>query len=158
MGYAKHAPGLAEMAGWLRLDNWGRQVPTVVLAGEVDPLITLQDLRELYEKLPPPKRFASLRGAGHWHFNDDAEAGHETFRHMYLTSFPDDSFDTRALGVAMRPFSELCPAEHAADTQRGLCLAHMDAHLRDNQDARAVLDIPDTLAARGIELEVALPA
>jgi fermentation-respiration switch protein FrsA (DUF1100 family) len=152
-------PGIAEMAGWLCLDDWRRPVPTFVLAGEVDPIITLEDLRELYARLRAPKRFASLRGAGHWHFNDQAEASHETFRQMYLTSFPDDSFDTRALGVAMRPFAELCSEAHAADTQRALCLAHMDAYLKDCSAAERFLDddLAHTFARRGIALDVAVP-
>jgi predicted dienelactone hydrolase len=152
-------PEAAEMASELRLNDWGRPVPTFVLAGEVDRLIVLEDLRELYTKLRAPKAFANLRGAGHWHFNDNAEAGHETFRQMYLTSFPDDSFDTRALGIAMRPFAELCSEAHAADTQRALCLAHMDAHLKDNDAAAAFLDdnLAEAFARRGIDLEVAAP-
>lgn len=158
-GERSMVPGIAEMAGWLRFDDWRRPVPTFVLAGEVDPIVQLQDLRELYTKLRAPKWFAALRGAGHWHFNDHAEAGHETFRHMYLTSFPDESFDTRALGIAMRPFAELCPEADAADTQRALCLAHMDAHLKDNEAAELFLDhdLAGTFARRGIDLEVANP-
>src|SRR5262249_19323516 len=139
-GFRSMVPGIAEMAGWLRLDDWGRLVPTFVLAGEADPIIVLDDLRELYAALRAPKRFASLGGAGHWHFNDNAEFSHEVFRQMYLTSFPDDSFDTGALGIAMRPFAELCPEAHAADTQRALCLAHMDAQLKDDEAAAAFLD------------------
>jgi hypothetical protein len=143
------------MASWLRFDDWGREVPTFLLAGEVDPLVILQDLRELYVKLPAPKRFASLRAAGHWHFSDNAEVAHETFRKMYLTSFPDDTFDTRALGEEMRPFSELCPEKDAADTMRALCLAHMDANLKQIAAARAFLDddLTGTFAKRGINLD-----
>lgn len=156
-GQHSMVPGIAEMSGWLRFDDWGRPVATFVLAGEVDPIVLLDALRGLYARLPAPKRFASLRGAGHWHFNDNAEAGHETFRQMYLNSFPDDSFDTRALGIAMRPFAELCPEAHAADTQRALCLAHIDAHLKDNDAAGAFLDndLARVFAARGIDLDVA---
>jgi predicted dienelactone hydrolase len=158
-GVTSMVPGIAELAGWLRLDDWRHPVPTFVLAGEADPIIKLEDLRELYRKLRAPKRFASLRGAGHWHFNDNAEAGHETFRQMYLTSFPDESFDTRALGDSMRPFAELCPEAHAADTRRALCLAHMDAHLKDGIAAELFLDsdLAQTFARRGIDLEVAPP-
>ena len=34
------------------------------------------------------------------------------------------------MAEAMRPFSELCPAWHAADTARALCLAHFDENLK----------------------------
>jgi hypothetical protein len=141
------------------LDEWRRPVPTFLLAGELDPLIILEDLRELYAALPSPKRFANLRRAGHWHFTDNAEVSHETFRHMYLTSFPDETFDTRALGVAMRPFAELCSEAHAADTMRALCLAHMDAHLKDRAEATAFLDedLAGTFARRGIDIEIGTP-
>jgi predicted dienelactone hydrolase len=154
-GVRSRLPGVEEMASWLRLNDWGRPVPTFVLAGEVDPLIVLQDLRELYARLPAPKRFASLRSAGHWHFNDNAEIAHETFRKMYLTSFPDETFDTRKLGEDMRPFSELCPEKDAADTMRALCLAHMDANLKLNVAALAFLDngLAGTFAKRGINLD-----
>ena len=158
--WGKRSPlGLEEMGKWLRLADWGRQVPTFLLAGELDTLIILQDLRELYDDLPAPKRFASLRGAGHWHMCDDAEFAHETFREWYLTDFPDRTFGGpdawRALGIAMRPFAELCPADHALDTIRSLCLAHMDAHLKNHEGARAFLDgnLATVFAARGIGLD-----
>lgn len=148
-------PGLEMMGNWLKFADWNREVPTFLLAGELDPLIILQDLRELYERLPAPKRFASLRGAGHWHMSDNAEFAHELFRHWYLTDFPDSSFDRRAVAAAMRPFSELCPAEPALDTIRALCLAHMDSHLKGSFDAHAFLDtdLTATFAARGIALD-----
>jgi predicted dienelactone hydrolase len=150
---------LDELGRWLRFGEWGREVPTFVLAGERDPLIILRDLRELYAELPAPKRFASLRGASHWHMGDNAEYSHETFRHWYLTDFPDRSFGGpeawHALGVAMRPFPELCPAEDALDTMRALCLAHMDAHLKHDAAALAFLDddLAATFARRGIDLD-----
>lgn len=152
-------PNLGSLASLLRVDEWRRPVPTFLLAGELDPLIILEDLRELYAALPAPKRFANLRRAGHWHMTDNAEVSHETFRQMYLTSFPDETFDTRALGVAMRPFAELCSEENAADTMRALCLAHMDAHLKDRAAATAFLDedLAGTFARRGIDIEIGTP-
>ena len=148
-------PALAEMASWLRVDDWGRPVPTFLLAGEKDALIILEDLRDLYAKLPAPKRFANLIGAGHFHFADDPEQAHEMFRKTFLTRFPDSSFDAHALGVAMRPWAELCTEEQAADTMRGLCLAHMDAHLKGRAEATAFLDddLAGTFARRGIDIE-----
>ena len=54
----------------------------------------------------------------------------------------------------MRPFSELCPEQDSNDTMRALCLAHMDANLKDDAQALAFLDtdLAATFAARGIEL------
>jgi predicted dienelactone hydrolase len=148
-------PAMAEMAAWLSVEDWGRPVPTLLIAGEVDPLVILEDLRELYARLPSPKRWVNVLRAGHWHFADNAEAAHEAFRQMYLTAFPDPSFDAHALGVAMRPWSELLPEQQGADTARSLCLAHMDAHLKHNDAAAAFLDrdLAGTFQRRGITIE-----
>jgi dienelactone hydrolase len=155
-GTRSPVPQVARIAAWLRLDDWGRRVPTFVLAAERDSIIVLADLRELHQQLQPPKRFAVLGNAGHWHFGDDAELYHETQRKAYLSgAFPDPEIDALALAEAMRPFAELCPAWHARDTVRALCLAHMDAHLRGDAAARAFLDgdLARLFAGRGIALE-----
>ncbi len=153
-GRRSSLPDIVDLSTWLCVEDWGRPVPTFVLAGELDPLVILDDLRDLYARLRAPKRFVNLVRAGHWHFADNAEVAHETFRKMYLTAFPDPSFDSRAIGVAMRPWAELCTEQQAADTARGLCLGHMDAHLKDNHEALAFLDrdLTATFARRGIQL------
>jgi hypothetical protein len=159
-GKNKLVPQVARVAARLRLDDWKRPVATFVLAGEHDAFIMLADLRELYGKLLPPKRFAVLQQAGHEHFHDDAELYHEAQRQMYLSgNFPDPEIDAAALAQAMRPFSELCPATHGLDTMRALCLAHMDEHLKGNAEARVFLDsdLAGVFAARGIGLEIAAP-
>jgi predicted dienelactone hydrolase len=143
----------------VRLDDWGRPVPTFVLAAERDALILLESLRELHRELPPPKRLAVLRNAGHLHFADNAEQGHEMLRAMWKSgSFPaaPGDIDLAAIAEAARPFAELCPAAHGAATVQGLCLAHMDAHVKGVPEAGAFLagDLRRVFAARGIELEV----
>jgi dienelactone hydrolase len=159
-GQNKLVPQIARVAARLRIDDWKRPVATYVLAGEHDAFIMLADLRELYGKLLPPKRFAVLQQAGHEHFHDDAELHHETQRQMYLSGgFPDPEIDAPALAQAMRPFSELCPATHGLDAMRGLCLAHMDEQLKGSAKARTFLDgdLASVFAVRGIGLEVAAP-
>jgi len=147
------------LSALVRLDDWGRPVPTFVLAAERDALVPLAGLRKLHEELRPPKRLAVLRNAGHVHFNDNAEQGHETLRAMWKSNaFPaaPADIDLAAIAEASRPFAELCPAAHGAATVQALCLAHMDAHLKDSAGARSFLsgDLVRTFAARGIELEV----
>jgi predicted dienelactone hydrolase len=144
----------------IRLDDWGRPVPTFVLAAERDALVMLDGLRDLHRQLPPPKRLAVLRNAGHLHFSDDAEQGHEMLRTLWKSgSFPtaDPDIDLAAIAEASRPFAELCPAEHGAATVQGLCLAHMDAHLRGSADAARFLadEIASAFASRGIDVELA---
>ena len=144
----------------VRLDDWGRPVPTFVLAAERDALILLGALRELHRDLRPPKRLAVLRNAGHLHFADNAEQGHEMLRTMWKSgAFPvaDPDIDLAAIAEASRPFAELCPAAHGAATVQALCLAHMDAHLSGSAAARAFLggDLARSFAARGIDVELA---
>lgn len=150
-------PEIVDLAKLLTIDDWGRPVPTFVLAGELDPLVMLADVRDLYARLSTPKRFANLLRAGHWHFADNAENAHESFRKMYEGAFPNPLIDSRALAKAMRPWSELLPEQKAADTARSLCLAHMDAYLKNDARAMAFLDdnITATFARRGIDVEFA---
>jgi dienelactone hydrolase len=149
---------VARLQGLLRLDDW-RQCPHVfVLASELDSHVMLADLRDLHDRLPSPKRFAVLKRAGHIHFADAAEAGHEMYRKAYLSGeFPDPELDAIALGLAMRPFAELVSEADANATARALLLAHMDSVLRQNGNAATFLDrgLAATFAARGIELEAA---
>jgi CubicO group peptidase (beta-lactamase class C family) len=160
--FGKRSPlkGLAEMASWLDVNDWGRPVATLVLAGGADAFIMLDDLRDLYAELPAPKRFVNMPRAGHMHFTDGAEIAHETFRKMYMTAFPDPDLDGPATAERMRPFAELVSEADAADVVRALALAHFDAELKGSGEARAFLDdhLAATLAARGIDVEVAAPA
>src|SRR5262245_5879560 len=121
----------------VRLDDWGRPVPTCVLAAERDALVLLEGLRELHRELRPPKRLAVLKNSGHLHFCDNAEQGHEMLRAMWKSgSFPvaDPDIDLAAIAEASRPFAELCPAEHGAATVQALCLSHMDAHVKESAE------------------------
>jgi dienelactone hydrolase len=158
--YGEHsmAPQVGRLAKLLRVDNWKRRVPTLLLTGAVDPLVNAEDIRSLYDQVAPPKRLVVLHKAGHMHFGDNAEAGHEWYRNGYLSgSWPDPELDAIALGTAMRPFAELCTEEQSCGTARALCLAHMDAHLNGNAEARAFLesDLARTLeTALGVEVDV----
>ena len=147
------------LSALVRLDDWGRSVPTFVLAAERDALILLSALRELHRELRPPKRLAVLENAGHVHFVDDPEQRHEMLRSLWGsgTFRADPDVDFAAIAEASRPFSELCPAAHGAATVQSLCLAHMDANLKGSAEARAFLDgdRARTFAARGIDLGVA---
>ena len=151
-------PQVRRLQTLLRVDNWLSPVSTFLLTGDMDPLINVEDMRLLYANLASPKRLVVLRKAGHMHFADNAEFGHEWFRKGYLSgSWPDPEIDGIALGTAMRPFAELCTEAQSGGTARGLCLAHMDAQLKGHTDAIAFLDgdLTQTFAAAlGVELDV----
>ncbi len=158
--YGTRSPlrAVARLQGLLRTDDWRQKPAVFVLASELDSHVMLADLHDLHERLPAPKRFAVLKRAGHIHFADGAEAGHEMYRKAYLSGeFPDPELDAIALGHAMRPFAELVSEADANATARALLLAHMDSVLRGDEAATRFLDVglAATFAARGIDLEAA---
>ena len=152
-------PQVKRLQKLLRVDDWQRPVPTCVLTGELDPMVNVEDVRQLYGRLFTPKRLVVLRRAGHMHFADNVELLHERYRLGYLSGeFSDPELKGEAgiaLGSAMRPFSELCTEAQSGAVARGLCVAHLDAYLKGNLDARAFLDgdLDGVFAARGIDLE-----
>jgi len=126
---------------------WGRDVPTLYLAGDEDVMTPLDGITELYERTPATARMFVLRGVDHLHFVDDVETAHESLR---LDTLPGDA---AWIPAAMRPLAELCPPARAHEAIRGLTLAHLDATLRDDRRAEAFLrDAATTgLPALGID-------
>ena len=140
----------------VRLDDWGRSVPTFLLASDRDTLVILGDLRELYRRLPSPKRFAVLENASHFHWVENAEELYESYRRLWENgTIAVPGTDFAGLAKATPPFSALCPNRHGTETLNALCLAHLDAELKDDLEARAFLDggLVSAFAARGIALE-----
>jgi hypothetical protein len=127
------------------------------LAGDRDSFVLLEKLHGLNDKLRDPKRFVMLRNTGHFHWTSAGEQMHEMFRASFLNgSITDPEFDARRMAEAMRPFSELAPAWHAADTARALCLAHFDETLKGSREAKVFLGgkFVEIFAQRGIGLDV----
>lgn len=149
------------LSALVRLDDWGRDVPTFVLAGERDSVVLIEGVRDLYRGLKGSKRLAVLRNAGHMHFGDDAEAQYEEFRaacaaNDYPVGDTENAIDFPAIAAATPPFSELCPAAHGQAVVRALCVSHMNAHLKQSPEAHTFLsqDLAALFAMRGIDLEV----
>jgi dienelactone hydrolase len=130
--------------------RWKRPVPTLYLVADRDTLLPLDGMRELYAATAEPKRMVVLERADHMHFCDEVEQIHELFRMMP----PPGDFARVAKDIP--PVAELCPGEHAYLFVRGLGLAHMDAHLKGNEEAAAFLagDLAGVLAARGVTAHV----
>jgi len=133
----------------LRFD-WGRDVPTLLLAAERDSLLPLAGMHELFRKIPGTKKMVVLTNADHMHFCDRVEEVHELFR----TLPPPGEFERIAKSVP--PISELCPGEHGYQFTRGLALAHLDAYLKGRDEAARFLagDLRAVLAERGIRVDV----
>lgn len=140
-GERSMVPQVRRLQHLLRVDDWNRRVPTLVLSGALDPMVNAEDMRLLFSRLEGPKRLVLVGKAGHLHWADGAAAAHELFRGNYLSgSFPDPEIDAIALGTAMRPFAELCSEEQASAAARALGLAQLDAWLRDDPRARGFLE------------------
>ncbi len=127
---------------------WGRNIPTLYLVAENDVPLPLAGMYELFERAPAQKQMVILRRADHLHFIDNSEQEHESFRNMLLTG------DLAQMQKEMLPITELCSAEQAHVWVRGLTLCHMDAILKQLQEAQRFLvgDIKAELAARGVEV------
>ena len=142
-GSARRRPGI--IPATLAFDR-GRAVPTLYLVAELDTALPLGGMHELFDRTPPPRQMVMLRRADHLHFVDDVEGEHEAMRAIPATG-------ELAWIKQMRPITELCSGEQAHLFVRGLALAHMDATLRDHEQARRFLraDIRAELAARGVD-------
>lgn len=140
MAPAIGAPGLRDVLS----AAWGRAVPVLVLAADRDSLLPLDALRDACDALPPPSQLVVLRDTDHMHFCDAAKQLHELFRAMPVKVVP--------IASPMPPFSELAPAAHGHAAASGLGLAWLDAHIRDDARAAALLDqdLPALLARHGI--------
>ena len=105
---------------------------------------------EIFERTPATKQMVILRRADHMHFMDNVEEMHEMVRKMAFTG------ELAWLPREMRPIAELCSGEQAHVFVRGLTLCHLDAILRQQEEAQRFLagDIEDALAARGVEVLV----
>ncbi len=133
--------------------KWGRDIPALYLVAENDVPLPLAGMYELFERAPARKRMVILRRADHLHFIDNVEQEHESFRNMPLTG------DSTQMQKEMLPIAELCSGEQAHLWVRGLTLCHMDAILKERQEAQNFLagDVERELAKLGIDVIVHRP-
>jgi pimeloyl-ACP methyl ester carboxylesterase len=133
--------------------NWGRDVPTLYLVAENDASLPLSGMYEIFERAPATKQMVVLRRADHMHFMDNVEEIHEAVR---AVPWPGD---LAWLPNEMRPIAELCSGEQAHLFVRGLTLCHLDAILKQQEDARRFLtgDIEAELAERSVDVIVHKP-
>jgi dienelactone hydrolase len=129
--------------------RWGRDVPTLYLVAENDVPLPLAGMYELFERTPATKQMVILRRADHLHFLDQVEEEHENGRKMLL-----ERKELAWMGEEMRPIAELCSGEQAHLFVRGLTLCHMDAALKQREEARRFLasDLEAELAVRGVDV------
>ncbi len=129
--------------------NWGRDIPTLLLAAENDVSLPLDGMEEIFERTPATaKQMVILRRADHMHFMDNVEQIHESARNTVWA--PELAW----IQQEMRPIAELCSGDQAHLFVRGLTLCHMDRALRGNDGAKQFLegDIARELASRGVDV------
>ena len=137
--------------------EWKSSTAVLFMVADRDTWLPLYGEIELFRRTPGPKRMFVLERADHNHFVDNVEAGHE-----WLRDFTASLADVEAAGGTnwgamadqMLPYEALCREEDAHTCWRGLCTAHMDAHLKANQDALDFWrgDVLSALASRRIDV------
>lgn len=129
--------------------NWGRDVPALYLVAENDVSLPLEGMYEIFERTPATKRMLILRHADHMHFMDNAEELHEAVRSMPFAG------ELAWIPKEMRPIEELCSSDEAHLFVRGLAVSHMDANLKQLDEAQEFLsgDLERELKARGVEVK-----
>src|SRR5215813_7986848 len=128
--------------------KWGRDVPTLLLVADNDVCLPIDGMYEIFERIPAAKRMVILRRADHMHFMDNVEQLHEAVR-----SSPPWIPELDYLQKEMLPIAELCTGEQSHLFVRGLTLAHFDAVLKQDDEARRFLagNVQAELASRGVE-------
>jgi predicted dienelactone hydrolase len=142
--------------------RWKNPVPTLFMVADRDSWLPLYGQIELFRRTPGPKRMVIMERADHNHFVDDVAFGHEWLREFTLalakTETPTGA-DWRAIARGMLPYEQLTPQEPALRCWRGLCAAHMAAHLRAEPEARAfwMKDVAAELDRRGVKATELMP-
>jgi dienelactone hydrolase len=135
---------------------WRREVSTLYIVAELDSILPLDGMQDLYNRNPEPKSTIVLLNADHFHFNDTVEQSHDGFKllmGMMAEGMDEDlrqGMDTML--TSMKPSSELVAGSHAYALINGLGLAHFDGELRGNERAEKFLkgDLVSTLAERNL--------
>lgn len=156
-GKSKLNPSADIFSKYLTL-AWKREAPVLFLVADLDSLLPLDGMKDLFARTPRPRSMVVLQNADHFHFCDGVAQTHDLFRKMAgsISIFDPDGKGGPDPMKNAKPSSELCPGKLAYSFLQGLGLAHMDAHLRGNPEALELLagDISALLAGRGIKAEL----
>ena len=122
------------------------RVPTLILAAERDLLCPLPAIERLHAALGPGHDLLVLRDAAHFHFCDRALSIHQ-----WYGGFLQNGGLGGLIQLTLAPVEELLEEAPAQDFVCGPALAHFDAHVRDNDDAKNWLrdSMCETLDTRG---------
>ena len=140
--------------------NWQRSIPCLYIVSDLDSILPIAGMLDLYERNPEPALAVVLENADHFHFNDNVEAtqdGYKAFsKAAYANADEETQRATNAMLSLMKPSTELVPGSHAYTLINGLGLVHFDAHLNDHAGAADILqgDLTALLANQGISVSM----
>ena len=137
--------------------EWKASTPVLFMVADRDTWLPLYGEIELFRRTPGPKRMFVLERADHNHFVDNVAEGHEWLRDFTASLAEVEEpggTNWAAMAEQMVPYEALCGEDDAHTCWRGLCAAHMDAHLRADGDALDFWrgDVLGALARRGIDV------
>ena len=138
--------------------NWHRPIPCLYIVSDLDSILPIAGMQDLYQRNPEPALAVVLENADHFHFNDNVEAtqdGYKAFIDAANANADEETQKaTNAMLSLMKPSTELVPGSHAYTLINGLGVAHFDAHLNDHGGAADILqgDLPALLANQGISI------
>ena len=140
--------------------NWQRPIPCLYIVSDLDSILPIAGMRDLYQRNPEPALAVVLENADHFHFNDNVEATQDGYKAFIeaASANADEKTQraTNAMLSLMKPSTELVPGSHAYTLINGLGLAHFDAHLNDHAGAADILqgDLTELLVNQGISVSM----
>ena len=140
--------------------NWNRPIPCLYIVSDLDSILPIAGMQDLYQRNPEPVLAVVLENADHFHFNDNVEAtqdGYKAFIEAANANADEETQkSTNAMLSLMKPSTELVPGSHAYTLINGLGVAHFDAHLNDHVGAVNMLqgDLTALLANQGISISM----
>ena len=142
--------------------NWQRPIPCLYIVSDLDSILPIAGMRDLYQRNPEPALAVVLENADHFHFNDNVEATQDGYKAFIEAANANADEETQratnAMLSLMKPSTELVPGSHAYTLINGLGLAHFDAHLNDHADAADILqgDLTELMLNQGISVSMLL--
>jgi dienelactone hydrolase len=140
--------------------NLHRPIPCLYIVSELDSIVPIAGIQDLYQRNPEPALAVVLMNADHFHFNDHVEAAQDGYKAFIEAANANADEETRratnAILSVTKPSTELVPGSHAHTLINGLGVAHFDAHLNDHGGAADILqgDLPALLANQGISISM----
>ncbi|WP_249674792.1 alpha/beta hydrolase family protein [Pseudomonas abieticivorans] len=152
------APTVDPSSSALDIDwAWNRPTPTLQLVADRDALLPLYGQLNAFRSIPVGawKRMVILANADHNHFVDNIDVGQEWLREYaqrLSRLFPNGPAQWDVVAKTVVPAKDVCRGADAHVSWRGLTLAHLDAHLRGDQQALGLLsgNIEDLMARHDV--------